>query len=113
MDDLTALKQVRGSNGGRLHMNDQASESKFDNLVSAETIEFDNLLLMRVPSVKNMASLMSLWLAGDQITTISPMDFAGAVRLVVLSLGGNRITSVAPEAFANLVAFRVLPTRRI
>ena len=112
LGDLTALTHLyawmyRGR--GQLHMSDQESESKFDNLVAVGTLALELRSLTRVPSVKNARSLTSLWLAANKISRIFPGDFAGATRLVMLSLGNNCIVSVATEAFANLVAFQVKP----
>lgn len=108
MDDLTALTSIT-LYASKLHMNDNESEAQFDGLVSAETINLAGNALTRVPSLKNLTSLRSLWLQGNRITKIFAGDFAGAVKLVVISLGGNIITSVAPNAFARLTYLRVTP----
>lgn len=110
MDDLAALKYLH-TNGGQFHVSTNESASKFDRLISVDNLNLENNFLARVPSVKNMGNLTTLWLASNQITTIFPGDFSGAKRLVQLGLGGNRITSVAFEAFINLEAFRVQPNK--
>ena len=108
MDNLTALKSLSAW-GNHMRMNSIERETQFDGLVAAQIVNLESNLLTRVPSVKNMQTCRSMWLAANQITAIFPGDFFGAVRLVVLTLGGNRITKVAPEAFVNLAAFRVKP----
>ena len=90
-------------------MTNEESESKFDNLVSAEYMSLGNHLLHRVPSVKNMQHLSTLDLVYNKITRIAPGDFKGAISMVLLNLGGNSIVSVALSAFTNLAAFRVRP----
>ena len=109
MSDLAALKTFYSPSGGQLHMSDEESESKFDGLVSTEAVLLNDQSLTRVPSVKNMTSLVSLWLESNKITKIFPGDFVGATRLTVLTLGGNKIVSVAAAAFRNLAVFRVKP----
>ena len=94
---------------GLMRMNEQERESKFDSLVSAEYLDVSAQLLTRVPSMKNMKSLNTFYLANNKITMIAPGDFKGAIRLTVLTLGGNSIVSVASSAFTNLAVFRVLP----
>jgi len=109
MSGLTALKTFFSPSGGQLHMSDEESESKFDGLVSTEAVALTDQSLTRVPSIKNMKSLVSLWLESNKITKIFPGDFEGATRLTVLTLGGNKIVSVAAAAFVNLAVFRVKP----
>ena len=92
-----------------LRMNDDEIESKFDNLVSTVSLGLGTQLLTRVPSVKNMGVLETLYLETNKITMIGPEDFKGANSLVVLTLGGNSIVSIATSAFTNLELFRVRP----
>ena len=85
------------------------SETKFDHLVSVTEMVLNGNFLSRVPSVKNMRSLQSLFLADNKITMLGRGDFLGATQLVNLELGNNHIVSAATEAFANLASFRVAP----
>ena len=93
VSDLAALVdfQVYAPTGGQWHMDEAESESKFDGLVSVDFANLESQALSRVPSVKNMRNLTSLWLAANRITTIYPGDFAGAPLLVSITLGGNGI----------------------
>ena len=97
------------STNKHLRMNETEIESKFDNLVSTRNLGLGTQLLTRVPSVKNMVNLETLYLETNKITMIGPEDFKGAKSLTVLTLGGNSIVSVAISAFANLLVFRVRP----
>ena len=90
-------------------MNEQERATKFNGLVSAQQLGLTSNLLTRVPSLKRMGRLSSLYLEGNMITMIAAGDFDGATRLVQLTLGGNVIVSVAAEAFVDLAAFRVAP----
>ena len=90
-------------------MDDQESESKFDRLVNLTDILMPDNKLTRIPSIKSLSKLKSLWLGYNKITMIRPGDFAGADRLVMLTLDGNNIMSVAAEAFGNLGTFKVKP----
>ena len=92
-----------------LRMNDDEIESKFDNLVSTVSLGLGTQLLTRVPSVKNMVNLRTLYLQVNKITMIGPEDFKGCNSLAVLTLGGNSIVSIATSAFTNLERFRVRP----
>ena len=97
------------STNKHLRMNDDELESKFDNLVSTVSLGLGTQLLTRVPSVKNMVNLETLYLETNKITMIGPEDFKGAISLLVLTLAGNSIVSVATSAFENLLLFRVRP----
>ena len=103
------MSGLSGDTKSMLEMNEDESESKFDNLVSAEYMDLGSQLLTRVPSVKNMKRLTTLILEFNKITMISPDDFKGAISLTILTLGANSIVSAALSAFANLAVFRVLP----
>ena len=113
MSDLASLKEMIASGQPgythEWHMDYEESEAKFDALVSMETLYLQGNLLSRVPSLKNMQSLLFISLAFNEITTIYAGDFAGATRLASLSLSGNAIVSVAAEAFHNLQAMRFTP----
>lgn len=95
--------------GGQLTLSDGESETKFDSLVKVGEMSLASNRLVRVPSMKNMARLRTLWLDDNEITRITAGDFVGLTRLVQLTLGGNSIVSVEAQAFANLAALQVTP----
>ena len=57
---------------GLLHLTDDESETKFDNLVSATNLNLEANLLTRVPSLKNMRRLLTLYLESNKITRVAP-----------------------------------------
>jgi len=70
-----ALKTVYGNvpgSEGLLHMTDDESETKFNNLVNTIDLNFEANLLTRVPSLKNMRKLKALYLESNKITRIAP-----------------------------------------
>ena len=67
------------ASGGLLHMTDEESETKFDQLVSTTDVNLEANLLTRVPSLKNMGNLQALWLESNKITRIAP----GTVRPMI------------------------------
>ena len=98
-----ALEYYNGEDG-KLKMNDAEIDSKFRGLTSTLGIFIAGNLLTRVPSLKTMSRLRSLFLFNNKITMIKPGDFLGASRLVQLDIAKNLIVSIATEAFADLTA---------
>ena len=73
---------IDGHDRGRLVLSDQDSESWFDGLVNLQSTILRANLLTRVPSLKNMRSLMDIDLADNKITRIAP----GNVEMLLYTL---------------------------
>ena len=109
----TQALKILSSNGADFEMgvggNESESETKFNGLVSVTEMVLGSNSLRRIPSFKNMRSLVAVALESNKITMIAPGDFRGAVQLVHINLGNNRIVSAAAEGFANLARLQVKP----
>ena len=105
---LTSLKLYANADGN-WHMDAEESASKFDSLTSVALIIATDTQLSRIPSLKRLGMLNTLWLSNNKITRIGRGAFKGATQLLMLELGGNQITSVAAGAFAVLTAMRFTP----
>ena len=90
------------------YMDDVESEAKFDHLMSVKTIAVHGNSLTRLPSLKNLWKMESLWISKNKITQIPQGAFKGASQLLHVELSNNRITSVAIGAFKDLARLNVL-----